>query len=154
MKNEKVIFWTRFSLWVIFSVIIPVGFIGWRYELFRKVGSLSLSGWGLFAIVIIFAFIITLAKYIKAGFSEWSMVGQIITGIIKIMLPLGAILFICMGIRNNIDYFIQALCCILMCEAVAIPVNPMPEWVYKKSKGKYENIIDYYISKTKGEDNK
>ena len=144
--NKKV-FITRAILWSIFACILPVMFVGWRYDLFRKVGSLQLSGWGLIAIIIIFVFLIALIRYIKAGFTEWSMLKQVLNGIAKVILPLGALLGLCVGIRDNLDYFIQALALVLLCETVAIPINPFPEWVYIKTKGNFESIIDMFASK-------
>ena len=145
--NDKKIFIARAIAWSIFSAVLPVAFIGWRYSLFKKVGKIQLSGWGLFAVVIVFIFLITLVKYIKSGFQEWTMVKQIINGVLKIIIPLVVLLLLCITIRNNIDYFIQALSCVLLCEAIAIPINPFPEWVYIKSQGRMESMLDLFASK-------
>lgn len=143
-KKERAKFIARAAAWGMFSCILPVIFIGWRYDLFgKKSSSLSLTGWGMFAIVIIAVFVYVLVKYIRAGFPEWSMTRQIISGVVKILLPIGAILALCAGIRVNIDYFIQALGCVLICEAIAIPINPFPEWVWNKSQGRFESAVDY-----------
>ena len=156
-EKELKIFWARVILWSIFSCIVPVCFIGWRYDLFQKVGSLQLSGWGLIAIIIIFVFLYVVVKYIRAGFVEWSMTKQTINGVVKVVIPLGALLAICIGIRNSLDIFIQALSCTLMSEVIAIPINPFPEWVWKKSQGRFEGAVDfvaeklYNRSKDKGE---
>ena len=141
--NSKKVFILRVVLWALFSCVIPILFIGWRYKLFKKIGALQLSGWGLIALVIVFIFLYVVVKYIKAGFVEWSMTKQIINGITKIVLPLGVLLAICIGIRNSIDLFIQALSCVLLSEVIAIPINPFPKWVYDKSKGRFENAVDF-----------
>lgn len=141
--KEKRVFWTRAIIWSLFSCFIPVAFIGWRYDLFRKAGSLQLSGWGLMAIVIIFVFLYVVVKYVRVGFVEWSMTKQVINGIVKVVLPLGALLALCIGLRNSLDTFIQALSCVLVSEVIAIPVNPFPEWVWKKSKGRFEGMVDF-----------
>ena len=146
-KEQKRNFIIRVVLWALFSCAIPVAFIGWRYSLFNKVSSLSLSGWGLIAVVIIFAFLIVVVKYVKAGFVEWSMTKQIITGIMKVIVPLGTILAVCISIRSNIDMFIQALSCTILCEVIAIPINPFPKWVYEKSKGRFESTVDFIATK-------
>ena len=80
-KRKRKIFWVRAILWALFSCFIPVAFIGWRYDLVKQVGSLQLSGWGLFGIIIIFVFLYVVVKYIRAGFVEWSMIKQIINGV-------------------------------------------------------------------------
>ena len=156
-KEEKKIFIVRAILWSMFACFIPVTFIGWRYDLFKKVGSLQLSGWGLIAIVIIFVFLYVVVKYVRAGFVEWSMLKQIINGVVKVVIPLGALLAICIGLRNSLDVFIQALSYVLISEVIAIPINPFPEWVWKKSQGRFESAVDfvaeklYNRSKDKGE---
>ena len=142
-KEEKEVFWVRAIIWALFACVIPVAFIGWRYDLFKKASSLQLSGWGLIGVVIVFVFLYVVVKYVRAGFPEWSMTKQIVNGIVKVVLPLGALLAICIGLRNNIDTFIQALSCVLISEVIAIPVNPFPEWVWKKSKGRFEGLMDF-----------
>lgn len=147
MTKEKKIFIIRIIAWALFSCVIPVIFIGWRYDLFNKVGGLQLSGWGLIAIIIIFAFLYAMVKYIRAGFVEYSMLKQIVNGLVRVVIPLGALLCICISLRNNVEVFIQALSCVLVSEVIAIPINPFPEWVYKKSKGRFESAVDYMASK-------
>lgn len=146
-NNEKTIFIVRIILWSLFACVIPVVFIGWRYSLFEKVGGLQLSGWGLIAIIIIFVFLYVIVKYIRAGFIEWSMTKQIINGICRVVIPLGALLAICISLRNSLDIFIQALTRVLFSEIIAIPLNPFPEWVWKKSQGRFENTIDFVANR-------
>lgn len=146
-SDEKKKFAARAIAWSLFACVCPVAFIGWRYDLFKKAGSLQLSGWGMIAVIIIAVFLIAVAKYVKAGFNEWSMTKQILEGVLKVVLPLGALLAVCVSIRNNIDYFIQALGCTLLCEVIAIPLNPFPEWVYNKTKGRFESAVDYVSDK-------
>ena len=142
-KRKRKIFWVRAILWALFACFIPVAFIGWRYDLVKQVGSLQLSGWGLFGIIIIFVFLYVVVKYIRAGFVEWSMIKQIINGVVKVVLPLGALLALCIGLRNNIDIFIQSLSCVLLSEVIAIPINPFPEWVWNKTQGRFESAVDF-----------
>lgn len=146
-KKEKGIFITRAILWCIFSCVIPVCFIGWRYDLFKKAGTLQLSGWGLIGIIIIFAFIYVLVKYIRAGFVEWSLTKQIVNGVIKVVFPLGVLFAISLSLRNNLDVFIQAVGCTLLSEIIAIPINPFPEWVWNKTKGRFESAVDFIADK-------
>lgn len=142
-EKETRIFVVRIILWSLFACVIPVVFIGFRYDLFRKASSLQLSGWGIIAIIIVAVFLYVLTKYIRAGFGQWSFVKQIIDGVIKVVLPLGVVLAICVSIRNNLDAFIQSLSCVLISEVVAIPINPFPEWVSKKTQGRFESMVDF-----------
>lgn len=146
-SQEKKKFVARAVAWAVFACGLPVAFIGWRYDLFRSAGELQFSGWGMIAIVIVLVFLIVVVKYVKALFTEWSMTKQIISGVLKIILPLGALLALCVGIRSNLDYFIQALSCVIICEAMAIPMNPFPELIYKKTEGRYDSMTDYAAAK-------
>ena len=151
---NKKIFTVRIILWALFSCVLPVLFIGWRYSLFKKVGALQFSGWGLIGILIVFIFLRTLVRYIRAGFVEWSMLKQILNGITKVLLPLGVVLAVAIAIRSNLDYFIQALSIVLLLEAIAIPINPFPQWVWVKTQGRFESIIDLIANKNKKESDK
>ena len=151
---NKKIFLVRILLWSLFSCVIPVGFIAWRYDLFDKVGKVQLSGWGLIAIIIIFAFLYVLTKYIRAGFVEWSMTKQIVDGVVKVLIPLGALLALCISLRNSLDIFIQALSCVLLSEVIAIPINPFPQWVWEKSKGRFEGMVDFVANKFNNKEGK
>lgn len=142
-EKETRIFVIRAILWALFSCVIPVLFIGFRYDLFRKASSLQLSGWGIIAVIIIAVFLYVLTKYIRAGFGQWSFVKQIIDGIIKVVLPFATVLAISISVRNNLDAFIQSLSCVLISEVIAIPVNPFPEWVAKKTQGRFESMVDF-----------
>ena len=146
-KNEKKTFIAKTILWSVFSWLIPVCFIGWRFDIFSKASRFSLSGWGLIAVVITFAVVLSVIKYIKAGFTEWSMVKQIISGIVKIIIPLGTLLAVCIAIKSNIEVFSQAMGVVLFSEAVAIPLNPFPKWVWEKSKGRFESAVDYFADR-------
>ena len=155
-EKELKIFIVRAIAWALFSCVIPVLFIGFRYSLFEKAGSLQLSGWGIIAVVIIAVFLYVLTKYIRAGFGQWSFIKQIIDGVIRIVLPLATVLAIAINIRNNLDVFIQSLSCVLICEIIAIPINPFPEWVAKKTQGRFESMVDFVADRfyNKKEDNK
>lgn len=155
MTTERKIFIARAIAWALFACVLPVLFIGWRYDLFRVVSNVQFGGWGLIAVVMIFAFLTVFARYLKSGFPEWSMTKQIVSGVAKILIPLGALLAICVSIRSSLDYFIQALSCTLMCEAIAIPLNPFPKWVWDKSQGRFESSLDYLAERIgKGKDKK
>lgn len=145
--RERTVFAVRVVLWSLFSCILPVAFIGWRYDIFRKAGSLQLSGWGLIGVVIAFAFIYVVVKYVRAGFVEWSMWKQVINGIVKVIFPLSVFLALMVSVRDNIDALLQSLSCIIACEVVAIPINPFPEWVWKKTKGRFESAVDYMVDR-------
>ena len=145
--TPKQIFAIRMVCWVLCALIIPVAFIIFRYDLFTKISKVQFGGWGMIAILIIFTFVIVLGNYLKGGFKKYSMVGQIINGAVKVVLPLVALYFILVNIKDSIDLFLQALAVVIISETIAIPINPMPKWVYEQSKGEAQDTIDYFFKK-------
>lgn len=154
MSNKEFI--TRFVLWAIFACAMPFTFIAWRYDLFTKVSKVSLSGWGIIALIILFFFIKYCLKMLKEG-QPYSMFTQLVSGIIKIILPLVVLLVLLNSIKDNIDLCIQSLTCVIVCETIAIPLNPLPKWVEANKESQAENRTDKFISKLgewyKGKDN-
>lgn len=139
-------FWLLFTWWTIFACVLPVCFIAWRYQLFDKVGEMQLSGWGMLAIVIIAFFGLAVCKYVKTAMSlKWSMVGQCVNGTAKVLLPLLALLLLLKSIESSVSLFIQVVGVVTICEAIAIPLNPMPKYVYEASKGATQDMIDYFF---------
>lgn len=129
--NDKVKFWIRFVLWTTLACILPVVFIAFRFQLFEG-KKISISGFGVLAIIIVAIFMLTLIRYIRNGL-PFSMTAQCITGICKITIPLLALFGILWCIRNNIDNFLKVVGFVLISETIAIPINPMPAWAYKNA---------------------
>lgn len=142
--TPRQLFWTRFALWVLFALVAPVAFIAWRFELFKG-NHVSISGWGFLAIVIIAVFIISLLRYVKKGL-PFSFMSQCISGLCKVILPLVCLYAILYCIQQNLQAFLQALGCVILCELVAIPLNPMPQWMHdnleEKDREKIESMSD------------
>lgn len=145
--------------WTIFACLIPVAFICWRYGIFHKAGSIKFSGLTLVSIIVLFFFARALIGYIRAGLVGWSMFKQVLNGVIKVLIPIATVLLIANSMRNSLNYFVQALCVVLVSEAIAIPINPFPKWVYEIQKEakvtEMKEPLDYFISefldKQKGE---
>ena len=148
--NNKKVFIIRLVLFTIFSCIAPFLFIAFRYDLFRKVSDMSLSGWGLIAILIVFFFAKYVLKMLKLGL-PYSMFTQCITGILKVVLPLVILLWCVTAIRNSIDMFIQALGFTIACEIIAIPINPLPKWLESVQMEKMGEKMKKFVELMKGE---
>lgn len=149
-KQQK--FLIEFFLFALFSCIIPFVFIAWRYELFSKVSRVSLSGWGIIAIIIIFVFAIYVAKSIKRAYrnrKRWSMTVQVIDGVAKVLLPLLALFFTMNAIIASADLFKQALIVVIICEGIAIPINPLPKWEVDNFKAGEEERMESFLEKFK-----
>lgn len=145
-KKEKQIFWTRFAIWILFSLVAPIGFINYRYNLFGKVSNVSLSGWFLLVGVIFFVFTIILIRYVLHS-RKYSYVKQIIKGVITLILPLLFVIYCLYCAKNTIEQLIQVLSFCTLSWSVAICVNPMPKWTYDQSKGEQEEFINYVLDK-------
>ena len=133
--HPKTVFWMRLGLWILFAGILPFLFIAWRFELFGKVGQLQLSGFGLIGIIILAVVAITIIRYIKLAFkAKYSLLGQFLGGVCKIIIPLLALLAVLTSVRDNVDAMIKVLGVVTVCELTAIPLNPLPKWAYEMQK--------------------
>lgn len=132
-------FFIRLGVWSAFAVIIPIIFIAVRYGLFSDSGT-SLSGWGITAVVIACAFFMYIMKSAKKGLPEGSMLRQCIDGFAALIPVLGLLLLL-HSIKNTVDCFEQVLVVVLLCEAVAVPVNPMPKWAAQHKEEKVDGFI-------------
>lgn len=144
--DSKPVFWTRFVLWVVFSLVVPILFINYRYGLFKAVSEVQLSGWCILLGVIIFVFIFILIRYLLKA-RKYSYLKQILQGFCYLILPVGFVVYCLYASRNTIDQLIQVLCCCLLSWIIAIAVNPMPRWTYKQSQGEQENFINLILDK-------
>lgn len=149
-EHPKTKFWARFVSWAIFAWLLPCAFLVWRFKLFHKIGQIQIGGWGIVAIVITAVFIFTIIRYVKRAFSNrYSLIGQLLGGFCKIIVPLLAMTLILYSVRESIDLMIQVMGCVTICEAIAIPLNPLPEWAYEAQKNVREDerkdAIDYAI---------
>jgi len=147
MDSNAKRFWAQFAAWATLALILPVGFIVWRYDLFRTKTVTQFGAWGFIAIVIVAAFAIACLRYAKAGMKEWSMTKQVIMGVCRITIPLLALCFALRSMADSIDLLVQALAVATACETAAIPLNPFPKWVWERTKGEYESLIDYAFRK-------
>lgn len=146
IDKQKLYFWIRFAVWIITSLVIPIAFINYRYELFAKVSKVSLSGWCLLVGVIVFVFSIILVRYVLHS-KKYSYLKQIIKGVLGLILPLGFVIYCLYCSRETIEQLIQVLSLCCLSWTVAIAVNPMPKWTYEQSKGEQEEFINYVLDK-------
>lgn len=146
INKEKAYFWARFVAWIIFSLVIPILFINYRYGLFKQVSSVSLSGWCLLVGVIFFVFAIILVRYVLHS-RKYSYFKQIVKGVVCLILPLGFVIYCLYCARDTIEQLIQVLCICCLSWTIAICVNPMPKWTYEQSKGEQEEFINYVLDK-------
>ena len=128
-KMSKKEFWIRFSLWVLFAIVAPIGFLAWRYGLFtlREGAKTSLNGWGILAVIILGIFFIYMIKEAKKGMPEGSLLVQCIDGY-GLLIPMVLLILLLDGIKESINYFEEVLIVLVICEGIAVPINPMRKW--------------------------
>ena len=130
-EHPKTVFAVRFVLWCTFAAILPFIFIALRYGIFQSSSKIKLTGWGIIALIIVIVFLITLLKYLYKGLKP-GLFKQCITGFVSIILPLTIVLLLVVEIESHIGLVKQALCCVIACELVGIPLNPFPAFLEKK----------------------
>lgn len=149
MENKK-LFLIRLIAFILLGCVAPILFIGFRFKLFGKVSEFSLSGWGLIGIIIAFLFVIYVSKMIRNAM-PYSMITQIIQGLLKVILPLFLLYLLINSLKNSLDAFSQSLLFTIICEFIAIPINPLPKWVGEHKTEQNENLIKKFIENWKGE---
>lgn len=124
---SKKIFALRLSLYALFGVALPVGFLAWRFQLFSKVTKMSFSIWGLIAIVVIAIFVLKLFNGLYKGM-KFGIAKQAIGVVCKVTIPLLVVMFAFDWVSSFATQFIQFLIVLTICETIAGVVNPLPQW--------------------------
>lgn len=123
-------FVSRLVIYIIFGAVIPAGFLCWRFKLFDKVSKVSISGWGLIAIIVVGVFFLKLLKAIKKGL-PFSFFSRVIEGICKVTLPLFILTFCSYALQDCMKEVFQFLIVLSISESVAMLVNPLPRWAHE-----------------------
>lgn len=147
-KNQKIIFYVRLALFILIGCVAPFAFIAWRFDLFTSATKASLSGWGIVGILIIFFFLRYVYSILRSGI-PYSFITQILAGVFKIIVPL-LLMYVALNvIGRNIDQFMQVIVCVILCEIVAIPINPLPKYMHDNNIEKVESLMDTFWKKRK-----
>lgn len=125
-------FWTRFSIYAVVGLIVPIIFLIWRFQLFKKVSTngIAIGGWGVVVFIIFVAFFSSMLKAIKKGL-PFSFTTHIITCIVKVTIPLLIATFVVYFLKDFTKELFQVLCILLVCETAASIVNPLPQWAHE-----------------------
>ena len=128
-KMSKAEFWIRFAIWVTLAAVVPFVYMAVAYGLFSSGGgsAKSLSGWGVVAIIFVSIVLIYIINQTKNSLPAGNFMRQCISGFMA-LIPLFAAILIIHSVRNVLDEFERFLIVVLICEAIAVPVNPLPKW--------------------------
>lgn len=134
-KMSKKQFWIRFSIWFALAVAVPFSYIAVEYGLFgTKEQHTTLSGWGVVALIFVAIMLISIFRQTMKGLPYGSMARQCITGYTA-LIPLFFAILLIHSIKNSMESFERFLIIVLVCEAIAVPINPLQRWAM-------ENHID------------
>jgi hypothetical protein len=148
--SKKTKFIIRLFSWLSIAFVAPITFMLIRFEMFEKVTNVSVGGWGLIFILFITIFIIYALRMIEEGFVV-GVVKQSIRGVRKIILPLIMLILGLYWLKDCLPQLMEFLIFIVICETVALPINPLPSWLFEKgievSAFKIKSIFDYLKEK-------
>ena len=151
--TDKSKFITRLIVFLVFSIIAPCVYIAIRFSLFKA--KTSLSFWAIIIIAIIFmTFIVMIKFYLDGMKTKWSFIKQILTGFIKVIIPLLFCLILTVWLKvkaqwllDNMNLIIETLSIIIGCEIIAIIVNPLSKWAFDNNVKGLVEITDKIFHK-------
>lgn len=151
-KMTKAEFWIRFGVWLALAVVAPIVYLAVSYGLFTfHEESTSLSGWGVLALVFAVSMLLYIINQAKKGMPSGSMAKQCIDGYMA-LIPVFAFILLLQVIKTNVEGFQRFLIFMIICEAVAVPVNPIPKWAMQNHIDMAENFLVKTIKKAIGKD--
>lgn len=129
-------FWTRASVWSIFSIVIPAAIIVTQYDIFTQRDSLTkVTGWGLVFLISVAGGVFYIIKSLgEAENNPW--INGMARGVKNIILPLLLIYYLTGIIAFNLVKFNTILIVTLIAEAIALPINPFPEYIHQRREEK------------------
>ena len=129
-KKQKTIFAIRLTAFLLFGLIGPVCFIMWRYGIFTgewTEGSLW-GFWTILAAIVLFICARYVLRELTSIFPSSRAVG-IFNGLAKVVLPLILVYAALNSLQDTLEQLTQSVLACIGFEAVAVCVNPFPEWV-------------------------
>lgn len=148
MSKQKAIFITRLITYFIFSLALPIAYLIWKFQLFRRVSKVSIGGWGLVLIIFLAVYFWKLISAARKGL-KFGMTRQVLNGLCGITLPLAISYLVLWWLSGNIQELIDFLLVLTICETVAIPINPIPKWQFDNNKEVTEMSIMSIVEKFK-----
>lgn len=141
-----IVFWTRMLSWIAFSCVIPILVFAYKFGLFKKDAtevdslgnviaepSVALNGWGIVACILVGFTVLRILKEIIATFPKYSFAKQCYIGFTKTVMPLLICFGVCVFLQGCIAQVTFCLGTIIICQCVAIPLNPLPKWRYERA---------------------
>lgn len=156
IKKSKIksvrLFVLRLIGYISVGLIIPMGFLIWRFNLFSSTSKLNIGGWGMVVIIFTTVFLIKLIN--KASQTvESELLKQIFNAIQKVFLPLLAVTLCIYAVGDFWQELIHFFIVLTICEPIAYVLNPFPELIAEKEKENKKNgllnVIETFWDKKK-----
>lgn len=148
IKNKTLIFILRLLGTIVASLVVPFCYMTIRFNLFQATSKVQFGFWGVVLLIIMAATVGMLIKFYLDGMkTKYSYMKQILSGTIKIIIPMLIAIFVLRWLGDNIDYVIEVLCVLVPCEAVAICLNPLPKWAFNNNVDGIGEITDFILSR-------
>lgn len=145
-KMTKKEFWIRFGIWVTFAVVIPFVYLATAYGLFESKGT-TLSGWGVFAIVFVTVMLLYIVKTARDGMPKGTLFRQCIDGYM-LLIPIIVALVLVHNLKNTLESLERFLIVLVLCEAIAVPINPMQKWAYQNHVEQADGVLSKAFART------
>lgn len=126
ITKEQRTFIIRAALFVLFGALLPIVFVLWRYDIFTD-GPHAIGGVGLLVGIIAIIASIYVIHEVRTTL-PYSFLTQVLTGIARVVVPLLGIYILLDFMKDSIYLLSQSVLATMLCECVAIPVNPFPKW--------------------------
>lgn len=156
-RKHLAIFWARMLGWLATGLGAPIAVFAIKFGLFNKSGYqltvdemgnvttsvTAMNGWGIVSCLLVGFTIISILKEVLSAYeSKYSLTKQCLTGVVKKIIPITIAILICYFLKGVLDQIMFCLTVIGIGQLVAIPLNPLPEWKYRKQgKEDYSDLI-------------
>jgi hypothetical protein len=124
-------FWLRMLGFVLFSFVLPVASIAWKFGLLtEREAGYKLTGWGILAVLFISLGVSTLIKRYTKDLPH-SFLKQFLDTFLYVIIPLAFATSILYLIKDTFEevYFVLRVMLIFM--PIGSLVNPLPSWSQK-----------------------
>lgn len=163
-KQKRTIFIIRLIAWIIAECVVPIVIFAVRFDLFSitkptadAMGNViakttvSINGWGIVSCIVLGVSVIQVLKELCESFTGFSLTKQIFKGFASSVIPLMVGYFVCYFLAGAINDVMFCLMAIALSRALAVPLNPLPQWKYEtQQKENYDsafNIITKALAK-------
>lgn len=151
--NDKTKFVLRLVFFIITSVGIPFAYMIYRFDLFQTTTKTNIGIAELLCIILLISLFVLLLKYYIDGMqTRYSYLKQIITGFIKVVVPLVISFLVVLWLEDNVAILEEFLLVTIPCEFVAIFLNPLPKWAFDNNVDGLGEIANKIFNRNKGGD--